>query len=71
MTDHGDWGGKPLFSEKDWRSGTEYGGVEGLLPPFDSAHTANMPPSEQLMVIHNIDPMDAETQPVEVLKRLA
>lgn len=69
--DDGGWGGKPIVSEKDWRDGSEYGGVEGLIPPLDSAHTNVMPASEQLMLIHNMDPVKTDDLLVEVPKRLA
>lgn len=70
-SDHGDWGGKPLVSEDDWRSGSEYGGVGGLIAPIDSAHTLVMPAHEQLTLIKNINAQDATTQPVAETKLMA
>lgn len=69
--DDGGWGGKPIVSEADWRDGSEYGGVGGLIPPIDSAHTNAMTASEQLMLIHNMDPVKTDDLLVEVPKRLA
>lgn len=53
---HGDWGGRPLFSKQDWRRGTEYGGVDGLIAPLDSAHDIQDHPIDQLRVIYNTEP---------------
>lgn len=71
MADHGDWGGRPVVSEADWRTGTEYGGVGGIIPPLDSAHTQSILPHEEWMIIRNIDPMDEETAPIAETKRIA
>lgn len=71
MSDHGDWGGRPILSDKDWRKGTEYGGVEGLVAPIDSPHTPSMTAHEQLMFIRAIDPMDGEIAPIAELKKMA
>lgn len=57
-SDHGDWGGRPIISERDWRSGSEYGGVEGLIQPRDSGHDPANNAHEQLMLIYNTDPAD-------------
>ncbi len=70
-SDWGAWGGRPILSEDDWRTGSEYGGVGGLISPIDSPHTESMPAFEQLTLIKNIDPMDTVTQPVEVTKQMA
>lgn len=55
MGDAGAWGGKPIVSEKDWRRGTEYGGVDRIIAPADSAHwdNENMSGDEKLMLIYN------------------
>lgn len=53
MGDAGDWGGKPIVSEKDWHKGTEYGGVEGVIQPLDSPHQLKVTPDEQLQIIYN------------------
>lgn len=61
MADHGDWGGNDnIFSKKDWRSGSEYGGVEGLVPPLDSGHTNYLTAGEQLMLIYDTKPVVME-----------
>jgi hypothetical protein len=60
--DHGDWGGRKLVSEKDWRKGTEYGGVEGMIQPAGSGHDVADHPREQLMLMYNTDPGDREGQ---------
>ncbi len=69
-----DWGnrsGRQLFSEDDWRTGSEYGGVGGLIAPIDSPHTESITAPEQMMVIYNIDPLDTVEQPIEVTKQMA
>lgn len=55
MGDAGAWGGRPIVSDKDWRKGSEYGGVEGLIAPADSGHSPNDVASEQLMLVYNSD----------------
>jgi hypothetical protein len=70
VADHGDWGSKPIVSEDDWRRGTEYGGVGGIIAPLDSPHTASLTAAEQLMMVHNVDPMDAEAVLIEVPKKM-
>lgn len=71
MADHGDWGGRKVVSDADWRTGTEYGGVDGIIAPLDSPHTEAMPAYEQWMIVRNIDPTDNVTGPVEELKQIA
>jgi hypothetical protein len=55
MGDAGAWGGKPIVSEKDWRKGTEYGGVEGMIQPLDSPHGNHVTEDEQLQIIYNTE----------------
>jgi hypothetical protein len=69
--DHGDWGGRKIVSDGDWRTGTEYGGVGGIIPPLDSPHTESMSAHEQWLIVRNIDPTDNATSPVEELKQMA
>lgn len=57
-TDHGNWGGREIFSSEDWRRGTEYGGVGGLVAPIDSDHTPNIKGKEELMAVYASDPAD-------------
>jgi hypothetical protein len=71
VADHGDWGGKPIVSEADWRKGTEYGGVGGVISPLDSPHTESMAAAEQLAMIYNTEPTATDDVLVEVPKKLA
>lgn len=56
MSDSGAWGGRPMISKENWRRGSEYGGVGGLIAPRDSPHNPADVASEQLMMIYNTDP---------------
>lgn len=56
--DHGNWGGRKLHSTKDWRKGSEYGGVEGLLPPESSPHDSADHPVDILWMMRNTNPGD-------------
>lgn len=50
-------------SETDYRTGSEFGGVDGLIQPPPHVPTA----SERLMMIRQIDPMDDGSYPNSVL----
>jgi hypothetical protein len=50
-------------SEDDYRLGSEFGGVGGLIQPAPHSATS----SERLMQIYAIDPMDDGLQPGSVL----
>jgi hypothetical protein len=54
---------KSYVSEVDYREGSEFGGVPGLIQP--APHTPNA--SERLMSIYAIDPADDGLQPESVL----
>lgn len=69
-----------LTSDTDYTTGSEFGGVDGLIqpPPHDVVNS----PSEQLMQIYQTDPAagmiqyadghtDVETQPVPVTKKIS
>jgi len=45
---------RSLVSEEDWRKGTEFGGVDGVIQPPPHVPTA----SERLSMIYAIDPTD-------------
>lgn len=47
-----------LVSEEDYRTGTEFGGVAGLIQPAPHVPTA----SERLHMIYAIDPSDPGTE---------
>jgi hypothetical protein len=49
-------------SEQDYREGSEFGGVAGLIQP--TPHSPNA--SERLMMIYAIDPQDDGTHPDSV-----
>lgn len=54
MASNQEWGGRALFSGETFDSGSEYGGVGGLIqpPPHDPRDEAK----EQLMLIYNSHP---------------
>lgn len=54
---------RSLVSEEDYRDGTEFGGVGGLIQPAPHSSTA----TERLSSIYAIDPMDDGTRPESVL----
>lgn len=51
-----------LVSTEDYRTGSEFGGVVGLIQPPPHVPTA----SERLRMIHAIDPDDPGTEPESV-----
>jgi hypothetical protein len=53
----GEWGGRPIISTDDWRKGSEYGGVGGIIAPRDSGHTNHLSAREELMMIYNTHPV--------------
>lgn len=53
---------RDLVSTEDYRSGTEFGGVNGLIQPSPHVPTA----SERLHMIYAIDPTDPGTEPGSV-----
>jgi hypothetical protein len=52
-----------LVSEEDYRNGSEFGGVGGLIQPAPHNPTA----SERLQMVYAIDPLDDGTFPESVL----
>ena len=54
---------RSLMSEEDYRDGSEFSGVGGLIQPAPHTPTA----SERLSSIYAIDPMDDGTRPESVL----
>lgn len=54
---------RDLVSDVDYREGSEFSGVPGLIQPPPHVPTA----SERLMMIYAIDPMDDGTRPESVL----
>lgn len=52
-----------LVSKEDYRDGSEFGGVGGLIQPPPHNPTG----SERLSMIYNIDPMDNGTRPDSVV----
>lgn len=54
---------RDLVSTEDYRTGSEFGGVAGLIQP--APHTANS--SERLSMIYAIDPTDPGTEPESVV----
>lgn len=54
---------RDLVSTEDYRTGTEFGGVGGLIQPPPHVPTA----SERLSMIYAIDPMDDGSRPDSVL----
>lgn len=54
---------RDLVSDEDYRTGSEFGGVGGLIQPEPHAPTA----SERMMMVKAIDPMDDGTRPDSVL----
>jgi len=54
---------RSLVSEEDYRDGSEFGGVGGLIQPPPHNPTA----SERLSMIYAIDPTDDGTRPDSVL----
>jgi hypothetical protein len=53
---------RSLVSEEDYRDGTEFGGVGGLIQPTPHVPTA----SERLAMIYAIDPLDDGSRPDSV-----
>lgn len=53
---------RDLVSTEDYKNGTEYGGVGGLIQPAPHTPTA----SERLHMIYAIDPTDPGTEPESV-----
>lgn len=54
---------RDLVSEEDYRTGTEFGGVDGLIQPPPHVPDA----AERLHMVYAIDPMDDGTRPDSVL----
>lgn len=54
---------RDLVSEEDYRDGSEFSGVGGLIQPVPHAPTA----SERLMMVYAIDPTDDGTESESVL----
>lgn len=71
MPDHGAWGHKPIISQDDWRKGTEYGGVDGIIAPLDSGHGEHVTAAEQSMLIRNTDAWDLAGEPIYPVKKIA
>lgn len=53
---------RDLVSPEDYRNGSEFGGVSGLIQPVPHVPTA----SERLRMIYAIDPMDDGSRPDSV-----
>ncbi len=49
---------REIVSTADYRTGTEFGGVEGLIQPPPHVPTAH----ERLMMVYAIDPSDTGTE---------
>jgi hypothetical protein len=54
---------RSLISETDYRDGSEFGGVDGLIQPAPHNPTA----SERLHMVYAIDPLDDGSYPESVL----
>lgn len=54
---------RDLVSDEDYRTGTEFGGVSGLIQPAPHTPTA----SERLHMVYAIDPTDDGTRSDSVL----
>lgn len=54
---------RDLVSEENYRDGSEFSGVGGLIQPVPHTPTA----SERLMMVYAIDPTDDGTEPESVL----
>ena len=54
---------RSIVSEEDYRTGSEFGGVAGLIQPAPHVPTA----SERLSMVYAIDPEDDGTTPEAVL----
>lgn len=54
---------RDLVSDEDYRTGSEFGGVVGLIQPPPHVPTA----SERLRMIYAIDPVDAGDRPESVI----
>jgi hypothetical protein len=54
---------RDLVSDYDYRTGSEFGGVPGIIQPPPHVPTA----AERLHMVHAIDPTDAGTEPDSVV----